>query len=186
MCDGVKLYADLYRPVREGRFPVVIVRTPYGKQRDGIHQTKILFAQRGYAVLVQDTRGRYESKDAWDPFRNEAPDGCDTVEWAASQPWSNGKIGMDGGSYLGYVQWQVASLTPPHLVAIYPSLASTSLYRNTFFHGSAVKLALAYRWGVVRMPLRIVYPQYWHTEAWTAPELKYEDITPGSAPANPG
>src|SRR5689334_6808514 len=60
MRDGVKLYADLYRPAREGRFPVLIVRTPYGKQRDGIHETKIQFAQRGYAVLVEDTRGRYE------------------------------------------------------------------------------------------------------------------------------
>ena len=101
MRDGVKLYADLYRPAREGKFPVLIVRTPYGKQRDGIHETKIQFAQRGYAVLVQDTRGRFESEGAWDPFRNEAQDGYDTVEWAARQPWSNGKVGMDGGSYLG-------------------------------------------------------------------------------------
>src|SRR5215469_7645708 len=98
MRDGIKLYADLYRPVRDGRFPVVIVRTPYGKQRDGIHETKVLFAQHGYAVLVQDTRGRYESGGEWDPFRNEAWDGYDTVEWAARQPWSNGKVGMSGGS----------------------------------------------------------------------------------------
>jgi len=179
MRDGVKLYADLYRPAREGKFPVIIVRTPYGKQREGIHETKIEFARRGYAVLVQDARGRFESEGAWDPFRNEALDGYDTVEWAAREPWSNGKVGMEGGSYLGNVQWQAAAQTPPHLIAIFPSLASTSLYHNTFFHGGAFKLAVSYGWGVVRMPLRVMYPQYWHTEAWAPPELKYETITWG-------
>src|ERR1700741_1066211 len=72
MRDGVKLYADLYRPSADGKFPVLIIRTPYGKQRDGVHETKIQFAHRGYAVLVQDARGRFESEGAWDPFRNEA------------------------------------------------------------------------------------------------------------------
>lgn len=176
MRDGVKLYADIYRPDREGRFPVIVVRTPYGKQRDGMHESKIGFAQRGYAVLVQDTRGRYESEGSWDPFRAEGPDGYDTVEWAARQPWSNGKVGMEGGSYLGNVQWQAAALTPPSLVAIFPAVASTSLYHNTFFHGGAFKLAVSYGWGAVRMPLRIMYPQYWHLEAWAPPELKYETI----------
>lgn len=176
MRDGVKLYADLYRPAREGKFPVLIVRTPYGKQRDGIHETKIQFAQRGYAVLAQDTRGRYESEGKWDPFRNEAQDGYDTVEWAARQPWSNGKVGMEGGSYLGNVQWQAAALTPPSLAAIFPAVASTSLYHNTFFHGGAFKLAVSFGWGAVRMPLRIMYPQYWHTESYAPAELRYESI----------
>lgn len=179
MRDGVKLYADLYRPAREGKFPVLITRTPYGKQRDGMHETKIQFAQRGYAVLVQDARGRYESEGAWDPFRYEAQDGYDTVEWAARQPWSNGKVGMEGGSYLGNVQWQAAAQTPPHLAAIFPALASTSLYHNTFFHGGAFKLAVSYGWGVARMPLRIMYPQYWHIEGYAPPELKYENIIQG-------
>ncbi|MCC6858596.1 MAG: CocE/NonD family hydrolase [Bryobacterales bacterium] len=176
MRDGVKLYADIYRPDRDGKFPVLVVRTPYGKQRDGMHETKIQFAQRGYAVVIQDTRGRYESEGAWDPFRNEAQDGYDTVEWAARQPWSNGKVGMEGGSYLGNVQWQAAALTPPSLVAIFPAVASTSLYHNTFYHGGAFKLAVSYGWGAVRMPLRIMYPQYWHTEPYAPPELKYETI----------
>jgi putative CocE/NonD family hydrolase len=179
MRDGVKLYTDLYRPAREGKFPVLIVRTPYGKQRDGVHAPKIQFAQRGYAVLVQDARGRFESEGAWDPFRYEASDGYDTVEWAARQPWSNGKVGMEGGSYLGNVQWQAAALTPPSLVAIFPAVASTSLYHNTFYHGGAFKLSVSYGWGVVRMPLRIMYPQYWHTEAYTPAELKYETIIRG-------
>src|ERR1700752_3334348 len=77
MRDGVKLYADIYRPRRDGRFPTLITRTPYGVQRDVLHPPVIGFAQRGYAVVVQDTRGRYESEGAWDPFRSEANDGYD-------------------------------------------------------------------------------------------------------------
>jgi putative CocE/NonD family hydrolase len=176
MRDGVKLYADVYRPRREGRFPVIVTRTPYGVQRDGMHEAVMRFAQHGYAVVVQDTRGRYESEGAWDPFRNEANDGYDTVEWAARQPWANGKVGMHGGSYLGHVQWQAATMAPPHLTAIFPVLASTSIYHNTFFHGGAFKLALAFGWGAVRMPNRIMNPQYWHTEAYAPQELKYDHI----------
>ena len=103
MRDGVKLYGDLYRPARDGKFPVLIVRTPYGVQRDGVHEALIKYAQNGYAVYVQDVRGRYESEGKWDPFRNEANDGYDTIEWAAKQPWSNGKVGLEGGSYLGHI-----------------------------------------------------------------------------------
>ncbi|HUQ92253.1 MAG TPA: CocE/NonD family hydrolase [Bryobacteraceae bacterium] len=176
MRDGVKLYGDVYRPRREGRFPTLITRTPYGVQREGMHQSVIQFAQQGYAVVVQDARGRYESEGAWDPFRNEANDGFDTVEWAASQPWSNGKVGMHGGSYLGHVQWQAASKAPPHLTTIFPVLASTSIYHNTFYHGGAFKLALAFGWGVVRMPNRIMNPQSWHMDAYAPQELKYENI----------
>lgn len=176
MRDGVKLYADVYRPRREGRFPTLITRTPYGVQRDGMHEAVIRFAQHGYAVVVQDTRGRYESEGAWDPFRNEANDGFDTVEWAAGQGWSNGKVGMHGGSYLGHVQWQAATMAPPHLATIFPVLASTSIYHNTFFHGGAFKLALAFGWGAVRMPNRIMNPQYWHSEGYAPQELKYDQI----------
>src|SRR3982751_4207521 len=121
MRDGVKLYGDLYRPARAGKYPVLIVRTPYGVQRDGVHQALIKFAQHGYAVYVQDVRGRYESEGKWDPFRNEANDGFDTIEWAAKQPWSNGKGGLEGGSYLGHVQWRAATQSPPSLVTMFPA-----------------------------------------------------------------
>src|SRR4030095_5239598 len=106
MRDGVKLYADIYRPQREGKFPVLVVRTPYGVQRDGMHESKVGFAQQGYAVVVQDVRGRYQSEGKWERFRSEAEDGYDTIQWAAAQPWSNGKVGTEGGSYLGHVQWR--------------------------------------------------------------------------------
>ena len=176
MRDRVTLYADVYRPVGSGRYPVLVTRTPYGKQRDGIHQNLIDFARRGYAVVAQDVRGRFESEGSWDPFRYEAKDGYDTVEWAASQPWSNGKVGMFGGSYLGNVQWQAAVEQPPSLVAIFPAVASTSLYHNTFYHGGAFKLGLSVGWGVVRNARRVMYPMTLQTEKYTPDEWKYESV----------
>lgn len=176
MRDGVNLYADIYLPRTEGRYPTIVVRTPYGLQRDGMHQTMIKYAQHGYAVALFDVRGRYESEGEWEPFRDEAKDGYDAIEWAAAQPWSNGRVGTQGGSYLGHNQWQTASLRPPHLVAIFPVLASTNIYANWITMGGAFRLSFNYGWGVVRMPNRIMLPQYWHTEAFTPEELKYENI----------
>lgn len=176
MRDGVKLYADIYRPRREEKFPVLVVRTPYGVQRDGMHETKIRFAQYGYAVVVQDVRGRYESDGKWEPFRDEAQDGHDTIQWAAQQPWSNGKVAMNGGSYLGHVQWRAASTAPPNLVTIFPAVASTSIYHNWAFFGGAFRLSFNYGWGVVRMPRRIMLPQYWHEAAFAPEEWRYENI----------
>jgi uncharacterized protein len=176
MRDGVKLYADIYRPRREGKFPVLVVRTPYGVQRDGMHESKIRFAQRGYAVVVQDTRGRYQSEGTWEPFRHEAEDGHDTIQWAAQQPWSSGKVATEGGSYLGHVQWRAASLAPPNLVTIFPMVASTSIYHNWAYVGGAFRLSFNYGWGAVRMPARIMLPQYWHDAAYAPEELKYETI----------
>jgi putative CocE/NonD family hydrolase len=176
MRDGVKLYGDLYRPKREGKFPVLVVRTPYGVQRDGMQQPLIKFAQQGYAAFIQDVRGRYESEGKWDPFRSEGPDGYDTIEWAAKQPWSNGKVGLEGGSYLGHVQWRAGTQSPPSLVTMFPQVASTSIYRNWLAQGGAFRLSFNYGWGVVRMPDRIMLPQYWHSGGFAPDELKYEKI----------
>ncbi len=176
MRDGVKLYGDVYLPRAEGRYPTIIVRTPYGVQRDGVHETMIKFAKQGYAIMIQDTRGRYESEGQWDPFRSEAKDGHDTVQWASKQPWSNGKVALQGGSYLGHVQWRAASLQPPNLVAMFPAVASTNIYANWITLGGAFRLSFNYGWGVARMPDRIMLPQYWHTEKYSPPELQYETI----------
>jgi putative CocE/NonD family hydrolase len=176
MRDGVKLYADVYRPRREGKFPVLVTRTPYGVQRDGMHEHKVQFAQRGYAVVVQDVRGRYQSEGKWEPFRSEAEDGYDTIQWAAVQPWSNGKVATEGGSYLGHVQWRAASQAPPNLVTFFPAVASTSIYNNWAYLGGAFRLSFNYGWGVVRMPARIMLPQYWHDAAYAPEELRYENI----------
>src|SRR6266851_4839473 len=127
MRDGTILYADIYRPAEEGTYPVLVSRTPYSTERyPNAYVAPVFFARRGYVFVYQDVRGRHESEGKWCPFRNEQQDGYDTIEWAARQPWSNGKVGMQGSSYLGQVQWQAALKAPPHLVAIFPNLASTN------------------------------------------------------------
>lgn len=176
MRDGVKLYADVYRPVKEGKYPVLVIRTPYGVQREGTHQGCIRFAEQGYVVVNNDVRGRYESEGEWDPFRHEAQDGYDVIEWAAKQSWSNGKVATQGGSYLGHVQWAAASQNPPHLVTSVPMVASTSIYKNWAYLGGAFRLSFNYGWGVVRMPFRIMYPQAWHTDKYIPEEWRYENV----------
>ena len=117
MRDGVTLVADVYRPRAEGKFPVLLQRTPYDR-RDP--QTGLRLAAHGYVVVLQDTRGRFDSGGEFYPFRNEAADGYDTVEWAAALPYADGKVGMFGGSYVGATQMLAAMAKPPHLVAIQP------------------------------------------------------------------
>ncbi len=157
MRDGVTLYADVYRPASPGKFPVLVSRTPYSTERTpNAYAAAVFFARRGYVFVFQDVRGRHESEGAWDPFRNEQEDGYDTIEWAARQPWSNGKVGMQGASYLGHVQWQAAIKAPPHLVAIFPSLASTSIYHDTVTFNGGFRLSLAFGWGPVRQESRIM------------------------------
>ena len=104
MRDGVRLSANIFLPSERGRFPAILERTPYGKGA-GIASNYQAFVERGYAVVAQDVRGRYESEGVFDPLRQEAADGDDTLNWIARQPWSDGKIGMIGGSYRGIVQW---------------------------------------------------------------------------------
>lgn len=178
MRDGVTLYADIYRPERAGKHPTIVVRTPYGVQREGVgvHDRLILLARMGYAVVNTDCRGRYESEGAWDPFRAEAQDGYDIIEWAAKQPWSTGKIATQGGSYLGHVQWAAMGEQPPSLVAAFPAVASTNLYSNWITHGGAFRLAFNFGWGVVRMPYRIMQPQLYFTGKDAAPELHYDQL----------
>ena len=131
MRDGVVLYADVYRPIGDGRYPVIVSRTPYSTERaPSAYGAAVYFSRRGYAYVFQDVRGRHESEGRWEPFRDDLNDGYDTVEWAAVQPWSNGKVGMEGGSYLGHVQWRAAQSRPPHLVTIFPRVASTSIYHD--------------------------------------------------------
>ncbi len=176
MRDGVTLYADIYRPAREGKFPVIVVRTPYGVQREGVHTALFKFAQNGYAVVNQDVRGRFESEGKWTPFMDEGKDGHDTIEWAAKQAWSNGRVASQGGSYLGNNQWLAGAEAPPHLQAMFPGVASTSIYHNWAYFGGAYRLSFNFGWGVVRMPHRIMQPQNWHTDKTSPESLKYDVI----------
>ncbi len=128
MRDGMALATDIYRPDAEGTHPVILVRTPYKKEMNEL-QAKY-FAHRGYVYAVQDCRGRFGSPGTWVPFFNEPNDGYDAVEWLAVQPWSNGKVGMIGASYLGWVQWWAARNRPPHLTTIIPNVSPPDPYFN--------------------------------------------------------
>jgi len=139
MRDGVVLRADVYRPTGDGRHPVLVMRTPYGKDDvipSGDEPTVLRGVRDGYAVVVQDVRGRYHSDGVFNPYRNEGKDGCDTIEWAAAQPWSNGRVGTFGLSYPGAVQWLAAMEAPPHLVAMAPAMTFASA-RHFFHYGGA-------------------------------------------------
>jgi putative CocE/NonD family hydrolase len=135
MRDGVVLRADVLRPRPEGRFPVLVYRTPYGKEFALKEYMTFRHAvERGYAVVVQDVRGRYASGGEFRPYENEGRDGYDTIEWAARQPWSNGAVGTFGLSYPGAVQWLAAVEGPPHLKAMVPAM-TFSTPRNFFYAG---------------------------------------------------
>jgi len=146
MRDGVHLYANVFRLDEEQRFPTLLVRTPYGKGSD-LSTTYRPFVERGYAVVIQDVRGRHDSEGQFDPLHQEGNDGYDTLNWIAEQPWSNGKVGMMGGSYLGIVQWKAAQSNNPHLKAIFPVVSGGDEYRDRFYSaGGAMKLGHRLLW----------------------------------------
>src|SRR4051812_44253256 len=122
MRDGVVLRADLYRPRSDGRFPVLVYRTPYSRRESPPDPLVLAAVNRGYAVVLQDVRGRYGSSGTFEPYRQEGRDGYDTIEWAARQPWSNGAVGTFGLSYPGAVQWLAAVEHPPSLKAMVPAM----------------------------------------------------------------
>ena len=173
MRDGTVLYADVYRPLAEGRYPVLVARTPYSAEA---RPEPAFFSRRGYVFVIQDVRGRYESEGLWDPFRHEAQDGYDTIEWAARQPWSNGKVGMQGKSYLGLVQWQAAKETPPHLVTIFPDVASTSPYHDFVTLNGGWRLSFNFGWGAVRQESRIGQNPRLHWSESGSENLSYDRV----------
>ena len=126
MRDGVPLVADIYRPRSEGKFPVLLERTPYDRKSESSVAYEL--SSRGYVVVLQDTRGRYESGGDFYPFRDESQDGFDSVEWAAKLDYADGKVGMFGGSYIGATQMLAAMVRPPHLVAIFPYVTGSDYY----------------------------------------------------------
>jgi uncharacterized protein len=138
MRDGVVLRADIYRPRADGQFPVLLQRTPYDKNNNwGAIPFGNKAAAHGYVVIVQDVRGRYTSDGEWYPFLHESDDGYDTVEWAAALPYSNGKVGMFGGSYVGATQMLAAIVHPPHLAGIYPTVTASNYHNGWTYQGGA-------------------------------------------------
>jgi len=144
MRDGVKLIADVYQPEVEGKFPVLLERTPYN--RAGGAGSAAAMAAHGYVVIIQDTRGRFDSQGEFYPFRYESQDGYDTVEWAARLPYADGKVGMFGGSYVGATQMLAAIASPPHLVAIQPYVTASEYYDGWTYQSGALMQWFASSW----------------------------------------
>ena len=145
MRDGVRLATDVYFPARGGRpeagsWPVILERTPYSKLRSDLAGAGKFFARHGYVAVIQDVRGRYGSEGDWYPFALEGPDGVDTVEWIAVQPWCNGKVGTIGLSYSGSAQTAIASLAPRALAAQFVSEVMSNYHTNAMRQGGAMEL----------------------------------------------
>jgi hypothetical protein len=156
MRDGVKLQADVWRPKDEGKFPTLVYRTPYNRNRSPDGDTLFRKAvERGYAVVMQDVRGRYGSEGQFNPYFQEGKDGYDTIEWAAAQPWSDGNVGTFGLSYPGAVQWLAAIENPPHLKGMVPAMTFSTprnfVYSGGVFDGSWV----AWIWGNIAPDRRV-------------------------------
>src|SRR6267143_538392 len=144
--DGITLYADIYRPKSPDKFPVILMRTPYDKSVNWAVASVFQMVPRGYVVILQDVRGRYTSEGEWYPFRHEQADGFDTVEWAAALPFSDGKVGMMGGSYVGATQMLAAIAQPPHLVAIAPNVTASNYHEGWTYQGGAFEQWFDQNW----------------------------------------
>ena len=144
MRDGVVLHADIYRPDVDGKFPVLLERTPYDKNAVGNFGVRA--AARGYVVVVEDVRGRFASEGEWYPFKSESQDGYDTVEWAAALPYANGKVGMFGESYRGATQFLTAIAHPPHLAGLAPSNTPSNYHNGWVYQGGAFELGFNESW----------------------------------------
>lgn len=142
--DGKRLYADIYQPSGDGKYPTLLRRTPYGRTQNDLAETfneAHFFASHGYLVVVQDTRGRHGSEGVWHPFVYEARDGYDAVEWAAALPQSNGRVGMFGQSYGAISQYLAATQRPPHLVTAVPVSAYLGAFENYWYNRGALELS---------------------------------------------
>jgi uncharacterized protein len=143
MRDGVKLATDIYLPARDGskasgRFPIILTRTPYDKS--GSTGAGRYFARRGYVFVAQDTRGRYRSEGVWHFLTDDGPDGVDTAQWIEQQPWSNGKIGMIGTSYVGGTQHALALEKAPQLMTVIPVDAVSNMGYQSMRNAGAFEL----------------------------------------------
>ncbi len=176
MRDGTVLRADIYRPnASNERFPVLLQRTPYNKS--GGSSFGYEAAARGFVAIIQDVRGRYTSKGDWYPFLHESQDGYDTVEWAASLPYSDGKVGMFGGSYVGATQMLAAIAHPSHLAGICPVVTASNYHENWTYQGGAFQQWFNQSWtsGLSQDTLNRLVQK--HTNAlegvWTLPLSDY-------------
>lgn len=174
MRDGVVLRANIFRPADDDIYPVALARTPYGKDFASVSPLldAIRLARAGYIVVIQDVRGRATSEGDWSPFRYEAEDGYDTVEWAAGLPGSNGKVGMFGASYVGFTQWATAALNPPHLKAIMPTVTWGRADDGVQWRGGALELGAMAAWQLSAVSFDVILKRYADAE----PQERYQAL----------
>jgi putative CocE/NonD family hydrolase len=167
MRDGVQLAADLYRPDADGAFPVIVSRIPYGRAEPRLQISLAggLFASQGFVFVAQDVRGKHDSEGTYYPYIHEAEDGHDTIQWAGTQRWSNGRVGTYGFSYFGSTQWLAAPQRSPHLKAMVPIVTGQNPYRRWIHDG-------VFRWNDVLV---------WHMENRGRKAEKRDDIDWASA-----
>jgi len=144
MRDGVKLSTIIYLPEGSGPWPVVLIRTPYGKQSQTRSNSE--WTKNGFAFVVQDVRGTFKSEGKYRPFVDDQADGYDTIEWLAKQSWSNSKVGMYGASAMGIAANEAAMANPPHLVAAFVMVARSSVYDQSSFMGGVFRKELNEDW----------------------------------------
>lgn len=146
--DGVALRSDVWRPAGSGPFPVLLMRTPYDTtQASTINYAHPgWYAEQGYLVVLQDVRGSWASAGDFEPFAHEQLDGHDAIEWAASLPGSNGRLGMYGGSYGGATQLLAARGAPAALQAIAPGVTAAQYYDGWAYQEGAFALAVNASW----------------------------------------
>lgn len=162
MRDGVKLATDIYLPDGSGPWPVILVRTPYGKNGPLMNGQHKQWTTNGYAYVVQDCRGTGKSEGKYLPFMDDHFDGYDTVEWAAKQAWANGRVGMTGASAMGITANQAAITAPPHLVAIYTMVAPASAYQHAIYTGGIFRKEMNESWLKAQKALDVLALTFQH------------------------
>lgn len=182
MSDGIRLATDIYLPDNADKAPVVLLRTPYG--RGGMANMLLpLFEGRKMGLIMQDTRGRFDSEGVSTVFLNDTDDGYETVEWIAAQPWSNGKVGTAGISAVGITQYLMDKKAPPHLTCQNVMAAPPSLYDTIVYPGGGVRRGLFYGWVLNnKFPMDVMYlilSQVDYNDMW-----RQLDLTPDYAKVN--
>lgn len=132
MRDGVALSTQVFLPEGKGPWPVIIVRDPYSFSQ---YASCKIFVRYAYACVYQEVRGRGASPGKWYPFVNERKDGLDLIAWVLKQPWQDGRLALQGGSYLGVVQWAVAGDLPPQVKTFVPTVAHGDVYELAYHNG---------------------------------------------------
>jgi len=150
MSDGVVLVSDHYVPEGEGPWPTLLMRQPYGRDIAStvVYAHPAWFARQGYAVVIQDVRGRGDSEGEFYPFLHEEQDGAETIAWLRTRPECNGKIGMYGFSYQGATQLLAAAARPEGLLCIAPAMTACDLYRGWFYNNGVMRQASTLGWGL--------------------------------------